>query len=169
MKLLHFDYSNIRQVILQAIVIVCFGIATGLMFNYPLLIQTLEGAASTGEKLVSNSDLEQGPQTVVLEEVAQLTGQAILIDARIPELFVEGHLPGALSLPFSEIDIHFDAFRTKVSKTEVLIVYCSGYGCPDSFDLATRLLAEGYLDVSVFEGGYPQWHDAGKPVEAGQP
>ena len=35
--------------------------------------------------------------------------------------------------------------------------------------LAILLLAEGYQDVSIFEGGYPQWRDADKPVETGRP
>lgn len=42
MSMMHFDYSNMRQVFLQAIIIVCFGIAVGLMFNYPLLMHSLE-------------------------------------------------------------------------------------------------------------------------------
>jgi 3-mercaptopyruvate sulfurtransferase SseA len=29
------------------------------------------------------------------------------------------------------------------------------------------LLRAGYRDVRVFEGGLPQWRDAGLPVEAG--
>ena len=169
MNLLHFDYSNLRQVFLQAIVIVCFGIATGLMFNYPLLRQTLDGAAPSDGGLVSEPLVEQGPQTVELEDVERLHGQAIRIDARIPELYVEGHLPGALSLPYAEVDAHLDVFMAQVAKTEQIIIYCAGYGCPDSFDLATLLLAEGYQDVSVFAGGYPQWRDSDKPVEAGRP
>jgi 3-mercaptopyruvate sulfurtransferase SseA len=50
----------------------------------------------------------------------------------------------------------------------VLVLYCSGYGCPDSFDLGIILLAEGYRDVRVFEGGFPEWADAGLPVERGE-
>ena len=169
MNLLHFDYSNLRQVFLQTIVIVCFGIATGLMFNYPLLRQTLDGKAPSGSGLVSEYVEEQTPQTVELKDVLRLTGQAVLIDARIPELYFDGHLPGAVSLPYSEVDDYIDPFMIQTLKEEPIIVYCSGYGCPDSFDLASYLLVEGYQDVRVFEGGYPQWRDAGKPVEMGQP
>jgi len=50
-----------------------------------------------------------------------------------------------------------------------LMLYCSGFGCPDSFDLGERLLAEGYLDVRVYEGGFPEWRDAGLPVEKETP
>ncbi len=169
MNLLHFDYSNMRKVLLQAIIIVCFGIATGLMFNYPLLRQTLDGAVASGGGLVSEYVAEQRPKTIELADVLRLQGQTVLIDARIPELYVEGHLPGAMSLPYTEVDDYIDSFMAQTPKEEPIIIYCSGYGCPDSFDLTNYLLAEGYLDVSVFAGGYPQWHDAGKPVETGRP
>jgi rhodanese-related sulfurtransferase len=44
------------------------------------------------------------------------------------------------------------------------VTYCSGFGCPDSFDLGMRLIETGYRDVRVFEGGYPEWRDAGLAV-----
>ena len=64
MNLLHFDYSNLRQVFLQAIVIVCFGIATGLMFNYPFLRQAFDDNTTIAE-----------PAPVVSEGVGPLKGQ----------------------------------------------------------------------------------------------
>ena len=50
-----------------------------------------------------------------------------------------------------------------------MILYCSGYGCPDSFDLGQILLEEGFRDVRVYEGGMPEWRDQGLPVEKGAP
>ncbi|NIQ96508.1 MAG: rhodanese-like domain-containing protein, partial [Desulfuromonadales bacterium] len=92
--------------------------------------------------------------------------RAILVDARLPEFYAEGHLPGAVSLPFAEAESRLAAFREQYPG-QSLIVYCSGYGCSDSFDLAVLLLANGYHDVMVYEGGYPEWRDAGLEVEKG--
>ena len=64
MNLLHFDFSNLRQVFLQAIVIVCFGIATGLMFNYPVLLQAFD----------DNTSIEE-PSSVVPDSGGPLKGQ----------------------------------------------------------------------------------------------
>jgi len=51
----------------------------------------------------------------------------------------------------------------------ILILYCTGFGCPDSFDLGVILLQQGYQEVRVYEGGYPEWRDQGRPiVEGGQ-
>ena len=57
----------------------------------------------------------------------------------------------------------------EVPRPRTIIAYCSGYGCPDSFDLGVQLLAEGYLDVRVFEGGLPEWRDADLPVAREKP
>lgn len=167
MSPLHFDYSNLRQVLLQAVIIVCFGVSTGLMFNYPVLMKAFDGGAPKSEKSVAGPVSFKEPRVALLEDVERMMATAILVDARIPELYTEGHLPGAVSLPFAELEGFLNAFRARVKKGEQVIIYCSGYGCPDSFDLALLLLAEGYQDVSIFEGGYPQWRDAGRALEEG--
>lgn len=169
MNLLHFDFSNLRQVLLQAIVIVCFGTVTGLMFNFPLLWQMAQGEDPLAALLVSDSASLQDPRTVLLEDVVQQLENVTLVDARIPELYRQGHIPGAVLLPFSEQEGYLDPFLQRVDRAQPLIIYCSGYGCPDSYDLAILLMDKGYLDVSVFEGGFPQWQDAGKPVEMEAP
>ena len=62
------------------------------------------------------------------------------------------------------IDAFLPDFLARVAKDQVIITYCSGFGCPDSFDLGVLLIELGYQDVRVFEGGYPEWRDAGLPV-----
>ena len=170
MSPLHFDYTNLRRVFIQAVIIVCFGVGTGLMFNFPLLMQVFDGTLPARQQPASEPELvNQAPRAARLEDVERMLTSAILVDARIPELYAEGHLPGAVSLPFAELEGRIEPFRARVAQDAPLIIYCSGYGCPDSLDLAVLLLAEGYTDVSVFEGGYPQWRDAGKPVETDLP
>jgi rhodanese-related sulfurtransferase len=169
MNPLHLDYSNLSQVLLQSIVIVCFGIGVGLMFNYPMLTKAFDRTSIVGKGLVSEPAVTEAPRTVDLAEVEQLLGRDLLVDARISELYSEGHLPGAVSFPYVEREGSLAAFQVWAAKESPLIIYCSGYGCPDSFDLALFLMSEGYQDVSVFEGGFPQWRDAGKPVETDLP
>jgi rhodanese-related sulfurtransferase len=69
-----------------------------------------------------------------------------------------------LSLPLVDIDAFLPDFLARAAKDQVIITYCSGFGCPDSFDLGVLLIELGYQDVRVFEGGYPEWRDAGLPV-----
>jgi rhodanese-related sulfurtransferase len=106
---------------------------------------------------------------VLLTEVRDLTAVGALpVDARDGALYAEGHLPGAVSLPLAEVDALLESFRQQVAAERTLVLYCNGYGCPDSFDLGLRLIGEGYRDVRVFEGGFPEWRDAGLPVVKGE-
>jgi rhodanese-related sulfurtransferase len=101
----------------------------------------------------------------LIDEVQQVRASGgLIIDARSPELFAMGSIDGALSLPMVDIDAVLPEFLADVAKDQLIITYCSGFGCPDSFDLGVLLIESGYQDVRVFEGGYPEWRDAGLPV-----
>lgn len=147
-----------------------------------VLLATVAGAAINGRLLwqvwsgrtvISSESLPVGellPMPVSLPELKSLpAGEVLLLDARGRDLYLQGHLPAARNLPWGEIETLLEAFRNEVPVDRSLVIYCSGYGCEDSFLLAQRLMAEGYADVRVFEGGLPEWQDAGLPVEEGQP
>jgi rhodanese-related sulfurtransferase len=160
--------TELRRILLEAAVIVLLGVVLGLSFNGRLLLKVFSGGPPQPSAVVESRALY--PQPVDLAEVRELAAAgAVLLDARTAELYADGHLPGARSLPLGEMDEGLAAFRQTVPTDAVIVTYCSGYGCPDSFDQGVRLLAEGWRDVRVFEGGYPEWHDAGLPVEQGAP
>jgi rhodanese-related sulfurtransferase len=160
--------TELRRILLEAAVIVLLGVVLGLSFNGRLLLKVFTGGQPQPSAEVESRALY--PVPVDLAEVRQLAADgAVLLDARTVELYADGHLPGARSLPLGEMDEGLAAFRQAVPTDAVIITYCSGYGCPDSFDQGVRLLAEGWRDVRVFEGGYPEWRDAGLPVEQGAP
>ena len=79
-----------------------------------------------------------------------------------------GHLAGAVALPLGEVAARLADFKLKVPTEQVLVIYCNGFGCPDSFELGVALLAAGYPRVRIFEGGFPEWRDAGRPLEVGR-
>jgi rhodanese-related sulfurtransferase len=161
--------AETRRILLEAVVIFVLGVVLGLSFNYRVVMNAFSGklAAPVATK---SPEVDRFPQPVELEEVRRLIDEgATVVDARARELYREGHLPSALSLPLGEADPLPESFREAVSADSPVVLYCSGYGCPDSFDLGMILLAEGYRDVRVFEGGFPEWADAGLPVERGEP
>jgi rhodanese-related sulfurtransferase len=160
--------GELRRIAMEAVVIAAFGAMIGLSVNYRLVLDALEGKGSAPPP--SSPALPQTlyPVPAGLEEVRKLLAAGgVAVDARDAGTFREGHISGAFSLPLGEADDRLPVFRTTVSPDKTLIVYCSGYGCTDSFDLAVRLLGAGYRDVRVFEGGFPAWHDAGLPVTRG--
>lgn len=161
--------AEIRRLLIEAAVILLAGAVIGFTVNHRLVLDALSGRVAAPAPPVA-APVATYPTPVTLAEVRELAAAgAVLVDARAPELFAEGHLPGARSLPLGEAESLLDALRREVPAETVLIVYCSGYGCPDSFDLGVKLLAAGWRDVRVYEGGFPEWRDAGLPVAKGAP
>jgi rhodanese-related sulfurtransferase len=167
-----FDYSDLLRILLEAVVIVCFSTLVGLSIHFQLVRDVLTGqlvVPPTSRAADSELAPSSYPEPVDLQTVRDnAAAGALLVDARIEELYLEGHLAGSVSLPLDEIDSRLPEFRRLHPPQTPLIVYCNGYGCPDSFDLAVRLLQAGYLKVMVFEGGYPEWQAAGLPIVGGR-
>jgi rhodanese-related sulfurtransferase len=155
----------------DAALIVALAMLVGMAVNIRLLWNVWSGEIPGSAVLNEpGSENEPLPMPISLAELSDLSAdEVLLLDARHVDLYLQGHLPAARSLPWGEIESRLDDFRREVPLHNTLVVYCSGYGCEDSFLLAQRLMAAGYEDVRVFEGGMPEWRDAGLPVEKGQP
>jgi cytochrome c oxidase cbb3-type subunit 3 len=87
----------------------------------------------------------------------------ILLDARPHADFVEGHLAGAVSVPFFDLPAVIDALPQDVW----IINYC---GCPhavsgQSFD---ALAAAGFTRIAVLDEGYYEWVARGYPITSGE-
>ncbi|TYO98983.1 rhodanese-related sulfurtransferase [Geothermobacter ehrlichii] len=166
--MLSLDYSDIKRILCELVLIVALGVVVGLSANVGLLQRVLSGQ---GVPLLSESETAERndsyPEPVSLQQTKQLIADkaALIVDARIGELYEQGHLPHAVSLPLSEADRRLPELQAEVAPDRPILVYCNGYGCPDSFDLAMKLIAAGYRRVLVFEGGFPEWRDAGLPIE----
>jgi rhodanese-related sulfurtransferase len=81
----------------------------------------------------------------------------LVLDSRPPEPYQEAHIPGAKLLPAPA----FDKFQAQVlpqDKATPIVVYCVG-GClsPTNF---MRIKAQGYTNVKVYTGGFPDWMQA---------
>ena len=163
--------AETRRILLEALIILCLGMLIGLALNFRLVRSALEGGPLPAAPQAPEPQQAAYPSPVGLAELRQLLQQpgTVLVDARTGVLFRRGHLPGALSLPLDDLSHRLPAFRRQVPAGTVIVTYCNGYGCPDSFDLATRLLAAGYRHLRVFEGGYPAWRAAGLPVKGTAP
>jgi rhodanese-related sulfurtransferase len=159
-------FDDLKRIGLEACVLIAFGALFGLTLNHQLLMDAFSGRlVSPQRSTVKESVTIAMPMPVLIDDVQQaIASGGMIVDARSPELYAEGHIDGALSLPMVDIDTLLPGFLADVSKDQLIITYCSGFGCPDSFDLGVLLIESGYTDVQVFEGGYPEWRDAGLPV-----
>jgi ArsR family transcriptional regulator len=92
------------------------------------------------------------------------TGRITIIDVREAAAYREGHIPGALSIPVSELD----ARAADLVDTEATIVtYCSCPAEETSMYAATLLRERGFRSVAVLKGGFPEWERRGMGRETG--
>ena len=158
--------KSLQSTFRQAVLIALLGVLAGLAINHRLVLDAFSGRLAAAPPV--SAPTARLPQPALLAEVRELVAAGALpVDARDATLYADGHLPGAYSLALGEVDTGLDGFRRSVDVGRTLVVYCNGYGCPDSFDLGVRLLEAGYRDVRVFEGGFPEWRDAGLAVDKG--
>jgi rhodanese-related sulfurtransferase len=87
-------------------------------------------------------------------------GAYAIVDARTPEAFAAGHVPGAINLPHRTITAESVPFP----KEAVLVTYCDGIGCNASTKAAVKLSRLGYR-VKEMIGGIDWWKRDGLPVE----
>ena len=92
---------------------------------------------------------------------------AVIVDAREAWEFEEGHIPGALSLPYDEAATDPARLESLDTAGRPIITYCGGGSCELSLNLADELIYAGHPQVAVFMGGFPEWIADGLPVEAG--
>jgi rhodanese-related sulfurtransferase len=93
---------------------------------------------------------------------------ALFLDARKPEEYKEGHIPGAINFSALEINKFAPIVLPQLKdKNQELIAYCIGGDCTLSTELAQMLIDQGYTRVEVYEGGWPEWKKTGYPVTVG--
>lgn len=101
------------------------------------------------------------------ELVQQFVGvsSALILDARDPALFGRGHIPGAMNLPIRRFQEEYPELAERIQTASWLILYCTGYTCPDSHHLAVRLKEKGVKNILLFQGGMEEWMERDYHVE----
>ena len=99
----------------------------------------------------------------VYEDLRNGTLGVVLIDARTPEYYARGHVPGAHNLPHRTISVESTAW---IPRDAVLVTYCDGIGCNASTKAAIKLSALGFR-VKEMIGGFDWWQRDGHPIVTG--
>ncbi len=94
-------------------------------------------------------------------------GKAVFIDARIKEEYVEGHIKGAISVPYEDREELIAHLRDTIPQDKRIIAYCDGADCAQSNMLSGYLIKQGWRDTWVFKEGFPAWRDAGLEIGVG--
>jgi rhodanese-related sulfurtransferase len=138
-------------------------------WGIPFVGEHRELAAIPDSLLAANSPVPMGevPQPVSISlSQAKLVfdrKQAVFVDARPVFEYADGHIAGAVNIPFEEIE-YFSAAIANLDKNGQIVVYCSGESCDLSIHLGDALAKQGFSGVRVFFGGWVAWQRAGFPI-----
>ncbi|MEG3792070.1 rhodanese-like domain-containing protein [Lysobacter sp. CCNWLW3] len=81
----------------------------------------------------------------------------VLIDARSPQMYAQGHVPGAVNIPHGKIvGSRMDAYPPAT----LFVVYCAGPHCNGAARAAVKLAQLG-RPVKLMAGGISGWLDEG--------
>ncbi len=85
----------------------------------------------------------------------------LVLDVRPPEEYAAGHIAGAVSIPFGELAKRL----AELPPGRRVVAYCRGPYCVLAAE-AVKLLRKRGVDALRLKEGYPEWRDAGLPVES---
>ncbi len=114
-------------------------------------------------------DLDR-PLSVELATVRQFVDAkaALVLDAREPAEYEEGHIPGAVNVPYDTAGSDPARLQALDPGGRPIIIYCGGGTCEVSMSLAETLIYQfARRKVLVYTGGWPDWVAAGLPIAKG--
>jgi ArsR family transcriptional regulator len=88
-------------------------------------------------------------------------GLVTVLDVRPEDEFAAGHLPRAVNIPLAALSKRL----REIPKSREVVAYCRGPYCVLAFEAVALLRKRGFA-VRRLEDGYPEWREAGLPVEA---
>ncbi len=89
------------------------------------------------------------------------TAKFVLLDVRSQDLYAQGHVPGAISLPHGKI---IAAKMREWPADTLFVVYCAGPHCNGADKAAWKLSRLG-RPVKIMIGGVTGWLDEGFELE----
>ena len=107
--------------------------------------------------------VEDSIDTIPADRVKRLLdsgAKLFLIDLRPTKEFQENRLPGARSIPMTELPKRFE----EIPKTGQVILYCACI-INEIAERAAFLGFRGYRNIFVLLDGYPGWVKRGYPLE----
>jgi len=91
------------------------------------------------------------------------SAEPMWLDPRTPEAFAAGHIPGAVNIPFRELESVYPTIRDRGT----IIVYGASFEDTLAAAASKRLIELRHSNVLTLRGGLQAWERAGNPVERG--
>lgn len=121
---------------------------------------------STTEK-AANHD-HSGSKGVTFEQVSKLAEDpdVLIIDARKPEEFSQGHIKGAKNFYAMEFEKHIpELLGLNLPADKRIVVYCGGGKCELSHMISDQLTKQfKFTNVFIYLNGWKEWTEKGGAV-----
>jgi rhodanese-related sulfurtransferase len=104
---------------------------------------------------------------ITLEQMKRAVAEkkGLLYDARTPDEFSAGHVPGARNLYAMAPETWVEQIA-EIPRDTLVIIYCSNPHCPFGRTLAEFLGSFGFTNMLLFDAGWDAWSGAGLPSSA---
>lgn len=116
--------------------------------------------------ICAKAEVKGGVKEITYEQLQKIRASGekyVLVDALSKESYDKGHIEGAISFPYN--DINYKTAPKKIrSKKANIIVYCGSFKCTASTKAAHRLMALGYKNVVDYKGGLKEWKRKGNKL-----
>ena len=140
-------------------------------FLMPLVLIALTTGCA---KKTSDRDLEWVTPYQAMDLIGKPTGVFgsigddvnIWLDPRTPPEYAEGHIPGAISLPFPMIEQDHESLLRNAG---TIVVYDTNWDDVIAVSASKRLMEIGYSNVYSLRGGLEAWVADGNAVDKGAP
>jgi rhodanese-related sulfurtransferase len=129
----------------------------------PRVVASAPDSLLTSRAVVDASQAE--PLSITLAQAKLLHDQqrAIFVDSRPPYEYKDGSIPGAVNIPYDEVEF-YTVEIDRLPRDSTIAIYCSGGECDLSILLGDHLAARGFANIRIFFGGWTQWEAAGYEV-----
>lgn len=119
-------------------------------------------ALSPAVALLERAQSDEAASTLSIAELHDRPKRRseIIVDLRPTTEYAAGHLPGAVSVPFDELDDHLAQLGSK----RRVFVYCRGKYCPRA-RLGTQRARAAGVRAERLRFGVPEWVAAGNPLD----
>jgi len=109
--------------------------------------------------LTVKDGLEPVPRLELLERARQ--GLVTVLDVRPPEEYAAGHIAGAVNVPLKDLEQRLK----ELPQHQEVVAYCRGPHCVLAYEAVAKLREKGF-NAHRLEEGFPEWRQAGLPVES---
>lgn len=124
-------------------------------------------AGCMGETKTSDADLEERMVDTprLLELQRNKSKPAAVVDVRTADKFAEGHIPGAINIPYPELR----AGDPRLARVQHVVVYGDGWTDLLVSAASKKLILAKYSNVHVYRGGVELWKSENRPLEQAAP